>query len=111
MEHIKELAITLDAMNADFQRRFKRPQAKHQRFTVRFFHKRDDYLAYGNKYCNNFFDHWKGYYLYAGSPENREIVIHYREDKEHLLTAIHEGFHQFMHAQIDNLIKTAAVVQ
>ena len=102
--YIKELATTLDAMNNDFQRRFKSTQRIRQFFTVRFFHKKEDYIAYGKKYCNNFSENWKGYFLYASSVPNGEIVLYYKDNKDHLETAIHEGFHQFMHSRITNII-------
>lgn len=102
-EQIRALATVLDAMFNDFQRRFGSAVRIQQRMTVRFFATHEAYLAYGREYCNNFTETWDGYYFYAHDPAYREMVLYVQDEDGHMDTAVHEGFHQFMHAGINGL--------
>jgi hypothetical protein len=100
---VRELGRQLDAMHADYRKRFGAAVRINGRLTVRFFATRPAYEAYGKRWCNNFVSTWKGYYFYAGELDRREMVLVVEEDDNHLRTARHEGFHQFIHVGIGDI--------
>lgn len=103
IEATRELAETLDAMHAEYRRRFGRAVSIDGLLTVRFLANRQQFEAYGRQHCRNFNTAWNAYYLYGGTPERCEMVLFYQADGSHLATALHEGFHQFIHAGIPNI--------
>lgn len=103
IEETRKLAVVMDSVFANFQKRFGRAVTIKQRLNIRLISNREDYLRYGKEFCHNFSESWDGYYFYGSEPEFCEMVLYVQKDDEHLKTAIHEGFHQFMHAGIANI--------